>query len=62
MYRSIAKQYQSHHTTTKQGLDMETIIFLSIYIVKPTLFATMIFSTIGASFVVLQSFTTTQGE
>jgi hypothetical protein len=36
---------------------METLVFISIAIVKPTLFATMIFSNIVASFVIYQSIT-----
>jgi hypothetical protein len=36
---------------------MDAIIFVSIYIVKPSLYATMIFSNIVASFVIYQSIT-----
>jgi len=36
---------------------MDAIIFVSIYIVKPTLFATMIFSNIGATIIIFQSLT-----
>ena len=39
---------------------METIILVSIYIVKPTLFATMILSNIGATIIIFHSLT--QGE
>jgi hypothetical protein len=39
---------------------MDAIIFVSIYIVKPTLFATMILSNIGATIIILHSLT--QGE
>lgn len=43
---------------------MEIIIFISIYIVKPTLHATMFFSVLIASFILFQSLktTTTKGE
>ena len=37
---------------------MDTIMFISIYIVKPSLYATMIFSNIVASFVIFHSLTT----
>jgi len=47
-------QTPHHHTT---GDDMDAIIFVSIYIVKPTLFATMIFSNIGATIIIFQSLT-----
>ncbi len=39
---------------------MDAIMFISIYIVKPTLFATMIFSNIGATIIIFNSLT--QGE
>jgi len=37
---------------------METLVFISIAIVKPTLFATMILSNIGATIIIFQSLTT----
>jgi len=47
--------------TTTQGVDMEEIIFVSNYIVKPTLFAIMILSIFGAA-IVMYTTTTTKGE
>ena len=40
---------------------MDMIYYLSIYIVKPTLFATMILSIIGAIIVIFKTYTT-QGK
>lgn len=37
---------------------MDAIIFVSIYIVKPALFATMILSNIGATIIIFHSLTT----
>lgn len=37
---------------------MDTIMFISIYIVKPSLYATMILSNIGATIIIIHSLTT----